>query len=96
MTFYMERFCHRLQQCYHFLLQKVQMFLKMKASSTIKLDKKCWGVAVYGEEIYVELNKDLKEGEVRVLDLKGQLERCLGINPSGPVYKPFRYHRKRF
>ena len=62
------------------------MFPKMKAGSTIKLEKnlkKCWGVAVYGDEIYVVLNKDLKEGEVRVLDLKGQLKRCLGINPSG-------------
>ena len=55
----------------------------MKAGSTIKLDKKCWGVAVYGDEIFVGLNKDLKKGEVRVLDLKGQLKRCLGINPSG-------------
>ena len=64
-------------------LQNVQVFPKMKAGSTIKLDKKCWGVAVYVDEIYVELNKDLKEGEVRVLDLKVQLKRCLEINPSG-------------
>ena len=35
------------------------------------------------DEIYVGLNKDLTEGEVRVLDLKGQLKRCLGINTSG-------------
>ena len=41
-------------------LQKEQMFPKMKAVSTIKLDKKCWGVAVYVDEIYVRLNKDLK------------------------------------
>ena len=38
---------------------------------------------VRGRNIYVGLNKDLKEGEVKVLDLKDQLKRCLGINPSG-------------
>ena len=61
-------------------LQKVQVFPKMKACRTIKLDRRCYGVAVSGEEIYTTCLNDWGQGEVRVLDLEGNLMRRLGVN----------------
>ena len=63
-------------------LQKVQVFPKMKTGKTIKLDKTCWGVAVSGEEIYTTCHDDPGRGEVKVLDLHGNIKRRLGINPD--------------
>ena len=64
-------------------LQKVQVFPKMKAGSTILLDRKCWGVAVSGQEIYTTCHDNPGQGEVRVLDLQGNVKRRLGTNPDG-------------
>ena len=64
-------------------LQYVQLVPDMKAGRVIKLDKKCWGVAVAGNEIYVSCYNDPGEGEVRVLDLSGNLKRKLGVNKDG-------------
>ena len=63
-------------------LQKVQVFPKMKTGRTIKLDKNCWGVAVSGQEIYT-CHDGPGQGEVKVLDLQGNIKRRLGINPDG-------------
>ena len=63
-------------------LQYVQLVPRMKAGRVILLDKKCFGVAVVGNEIYVSCH-DLGEGEVRVLDLSGNLKRKLGVNKDG-------------
>ena len=49
----------------------------------VKLNKSFWGVAVLGSEIYVSCYNDLGEGEVRVLDLRGNLKRKLGIIKNG-------------
>ena len=67
-------------------LQKVRVFPKLKVVSNIKLDKKCWGVAVDAskDEIYVTLNKDLNEGEVRVLDMQGMVRKRYVTRPDGP------------
>ena len=64
-------------------LQKVQVFPKIKAGRTIQLDRKCWGVAVLGQEIYTTCRDNPGQGEVVVLDLHGNFKRCLGTNPDG-------------
>ena len=64
-------------------LQKVQVFPKMKAVSNIQLDRKCWGVAVSGEEIYTTCHNNPGNGEVVVLDLQGTIKRRLRTNPDG-------------
>ena len=64
-------------------LQYVQLVPHMKADRVIKLDKKCWGVAVVGNDIYVSCHNDPGEGEVRVLDLSGNLKRQVGVNKDG-------------
>ena len=64
-------------------LQYVQLVPHMKAGRVIKLDKKCWDVAVAGNEIYVSCHHDPGEGEVRVLDLSGNWKRQLGLNQDG-------------
>ena len=64
-------------------LQYVQLVPHMKAGRVIKLDKKCWDVAVVGNEIYVSCHNGPGEGEVRVLALSGNLKRKLGVNKDG-------------
>ena len=64
-------------------LQYVQLVPHMKAGRVIKLDKKCWDVAVADNDIYVSCYDDPGEGEVRVLDLSGNLKRKLGVNKDG-------------
>ena len=64
-------------------LQFVQLVPHMKAGRVIKLDKTCWDVAVVDNEIYVSCHNAPGEGEVRVLDLSGNLKRQLGVNKDG-------------
>ena len=64
-------------------LQYVQLVPHMKAGRVIQLDKKCWNVAVAGNEIYVSCHNAPGEGEVRVLDLSGNFKRQLGVNNDG-------------
>ena len=64
-------------------LQYVQLVPHMKAGRVIKLDKRCWDVAVADNKIYVSCHNAPAEGEVRVLDLSGNLKRKLGVNKDG-------------
>ena len=64
-------------------LQHVQVFPRMKAGRIIQLNKKCWGVAVSREKMYVSCYNNPGDGEVRVLDLQGNIKRRLGINQDG-------------
>ena len=64
-------------------LQYVQLVPHMNAGRVIKLDKKCWDVAVADNEIYVSCHNNPGKGEVRVLDLSGNLKRQLGVNKDG-------------
>ena len=64
-------------------LQIVQVFPTMKTGRTIKLDRICWGVAVSGQEIYTTCHDGPGQVEVRVLDLQGNIKRCLGTNQDG-------------
>ena len=64
-------------------LQIVKVFPKLKTGRTIKLNKMCWGVAVSGEEIYTTCHDNPGQGEVKVLDLQGNIKRRRGTNPDG-------------
>ena len=64
-------------------LQKVQVFPKMKTGRTIQLDRICYGVAVSGQEIYTTCHDNPGQGEVKVLDLRGNIKRRLGANQDG-------------
>ena len=64
-------------------LQYVQVFPRMEAGRIIQLNKKCWGVAVSREKMYVSCHNSPSDGEVRVLDLQGKITRRLGINQDG-------------
>ena len=63
----------------HFL----QTVPKLKTERIIQLDKQCWGVEVAGEEIYVLCVENFDDGEVRVLDMAGNVTRRLGVNQDG-------------
>ena len=56
----------------------VQVFPQMKAGQVIQLDKRCYGVEVSGDKIYITCQNNPGEGEVRVFDLNGKLQRRLG------------------
>ena len=45
----------------------------------LKLDKRCWGIDVSGEHIYISLH-DYKDGEIRILDIEGNLKRKVVVN----------------
>ena len=64
-------------------LQYVQLLPHMKACRVIQLDKLCRGVALTGNEIYVSCHDNSDKGEVRVLDLSGNLKRQLGVKNDG-------------
>ena len=64
-------------------LQHVQVYPRMEAGRIIQLNKKCWGVAVSGEKMYVSCHNAPGDGEVRVLDLQGNIKRRLGTNQDG-------------
>ena len=59
-------------------LHYVQVFPQMKAGRFIQLDKRCFGVEVSGDKIYITCHNNPGEGEVRVFDLTGKLQKRLG------------------
>ena len=64
-------------------LQYTQVLPQMKAGRVIQLDRKCWGVEVFGDEIYTTCHNYPGQGEVRILDLNGNIKRRLGIKQDG-------------
>ena len=66
-------------------LQYIEMIPRLKTGRVMQLDMKCWGIQVVGEEIYITVHKNIsaKTGEVRVLDLDGNLLRRTGLNQDG-------------
>ena len=64
-------------------LQFIQVFPQMKSERVIQMDKKCWGVEVSGDDIYVTCHNNPGEGEVRVLGLDGKVNRRLGAHKKG-------------
>ena len=73
-------------------LQIVQVLPEIKTGRIIKLDKKCWGVKVFRDDVYVTCHNDPGEGEVKVVGLNGEDRRRLGLNEdksfmfTGPYY----------
>ena len=64
-------------------LRYIQVLPQMKAGRVIQLDKTCWGVEVSADEIYTTCHNDSGKGEVRILDLNGNIKRRLGIKQDG-------------
>ena len=60
-------------------IMKVKVLPKLVVEKTIKLDRICTGVDVYGDEIYVTCHDNPGNGEVRVLDMDGVKKRQLGV-----------------
>lgn len=63
-------------------LHYVQLFPKMKPGRIIKLDVKCWGVEVSGDEIFVTCYDAGDDGEVRILDRLGKIKTRLDVSVS--------------
>lgn len=51
--------------------------------SYIELDKKCFDVKTDESKIFVACTNDPGQGEVRILDLKGNKLKSVGLNPDG-------------
>ena len=75
-------------------LQYIEMIPILKTGRIIQLDKKCWGIHVIGEEIYITVHDDsgVKTGEVRILDLNGNLIRRTGLNQDGSCMFIYPYY----
>ena len=64
-------------------LQYIKVFPHLTAGQILQLKKKCWGVHVTGNKIFTTCHNNPGEGEVRILDLDGNLLKQLGINKNG-------------
>ena len=64
-------------------LQYIQLESSLQSGDIIKLQKKCWGIKVAIEDICITVSSGEGEGEIRVLDLKGQHKRTIKMKPSG-------------
>ena len=64
-------------------LQTIQVFPKMKVGSTIQLNRECYGVAVSDGVVYTTCFDFRGQGEVRVIDIHGNLIKLLGTNQDG-------------
>ena len=61
-------------------LQYIQVFPQLKTGRTIKLDKECRGIEVFGDEIYTAQFDGSRQREVHILDLNGNRKRKLQTN----------------
>ena len=61
-------------------LQYVHVKPGLQLGNIIELDKKCFGVDVSGEEIFISCHNNPGAGEIRVLDMDGTLKRRLGAS----------------
>ena len=64
-------------------LQFLQVVPKLELGNVIQLDKMCWGVEVVAGEIYITCHNDRGEGEVRILDMDGTLQKKVGFQQDG-------------
>ena len=64
-------------------LQYIEVFPRLTPGRVLQLDKKCWGVHVTVDKIFTSCHNSPGEGEVRILDLGGNLLQQLGINKDG-------------
>ena len=63
----------------------VDILPKVTADQPIQLDKRCWGIEMYNNELYVTIHYGYSSdrGEVCILDLNGALKRRLRISENG-------------
>ena len=71
-------------------LQFIKVFPSLKKLRAVSIDKRCQGVDVAGDQIFVTLYTHGKDdGEVRVYDINGNLKKKLGVTKDGSFM--FRY-----
>lgn len=75
-------------------LQYIEVLPKLKPGRVLQLDQDCRGVEVADGEIYVTCIKGASkgEGEVKILDLDGNVKRTLGIKEDGTFMFEFPYY----
>ena len=66
-------------------LQLIQVIPSMKRGRSINVGRKCWGVQVVEDLIYVTCHNDPGEGEVLVLDMNGRVKHRLGQLDKKPA-----------
>ena len=73
-------------------LQILAVTPQLKTIRTIQLDTDCWGVDVFGGEIYITC-VELEKGEIRVLDIDGNERRriCKSNNTGTYMFKDPNY-----
>ena len=64
-------------------LQYIKVFPQLAPGRVLKLDKKCWGVHVTCGKIFTSCHNCPGQGEVRILNLDGNLQQRLGVNRHG-------------
>ena len=64
-------------------LQYIEVFPQPTPGRVLQLDKHCWGVHVTADKIFTSCHNNPGKGEVRILDLDGNLLQQLGINKDG-------------
>ena len=71
-------------------LQFIDITPSMKVKHFFTLNKKCFGVQTSGDEIFVTCSNDPGEGEVRILDMSGNLKRKLAMmeNERAALHNP--------
>ena len=70
--------------CFYKRLQYVQVFPEILPGRCIQLQNECYGVDVLGDEIFVAVTATwwTSGGEIKVLDLNGNLKRSIEISPD--------------
>lgn len=68
-------------------LQYVELEPGLKTNKDVKLDKKCWGIEIADNLVYITCHNEIRlgrrDGEIRIMDLDGQLIRRFGVKPDG-------------
>ena len=68
-------------------LRYIDVFPKLISRKTIQLDKKCWGIAICNDEIFVACHNEKlignRDGEIRIFGLNGNHKRTFGLNDDG-------------
>ena len=66
-------------------LQYIEVFPLLVSGRVLQLDENCWGVHVTGDKIFTSCHNASEQGDVRILDLVGNLLQQLGINQDGTI-----------
>ena len=72
-------------------LQYIEVFTRLTPGRVLQLDKYCWGVHVTADKIFTSCHNNPGKGEVRILDLDGNLLQQLGINKDGSFLFTYPY-----